>query len=299
MPNISIIPSLRQFLLCVILVYSALGRLSPIAAQHPADNSLIAVLAIDLNKPASERKHHIAGLFLIGIGLSSICSKRYKSLAWLQWVPPILFTGAGLFLAAWSDDEIWPRGHLSWLWLLHNDAEARQHKLYALLLIILGGIEYTQMKSGARRKWLAFVFPVLAIAGGASLFFHQHGAPMAPEPNASEFALFSPARTTGDPHAEHTIHGAASHHQHDKAPPRGVQPLSLQGGNGAALPPGHTHSHPDEKVQRQHMWFAIVGFCVAAFKFLHDIGRPALRFRAYLWGSSVILLGLLLILYVE
>jgi hypothetical protein len=68
-------------------------------------------------------------------------------------------------------------------------------------------------------------------------------------------------------------------------------------------PPGHPHDHhlagAAAKVQKQHAWFAVAGFLVALFKFLYDAARPPARIRQYLWASSVIFLGLLLLLYTE
>ena len=52
-------------------------------------------------------------------------------------------------------------------------------------------------------------------------------------------------------------------------------------------------------IQREHMWFAAVGFCVALCKFLYDAKLPRKRATPYLWANGVILLGILLILYTE
>jgi hypothetical protein len=52
-------------------------------------------------------------------------------------------------------------------------------------------------------------------------------------------------------------------------------------------------------VQREHMWFALVGFCIALCKFLYDANLLRRRFSPYLWANSMILLGVLLVLYTE
>ena len=272
---------------CALPIFS-----STIAAQQLSTSSGTRISATDPNKPSSELNHHIAGFFLIAIGLCSILSKQEKSLAWLRRVPPILFIAAGLFLAAWSDDEIWPRGSLSWTWLLRHDAEARQHKIYALLLIVLGFIEFAQTRPALRRRWLAVVFTILCVLGGASLFFHQHSALAASSGNVSVSAKDP---NPGNGHTTHMMHEHGAQRQPDNMPASTVQ----QGDRASAQAPLHIHDHAAAKVQRQHMWFAIIGFCVAAFKFLHDTGRPPVRLRDQLWGSSVIVLGILLLLYTE
>lgn len=274
-----------------------------------------AASGIDPDKPSSEMNHHIAGIFLIAIGLSVIWSKNDRSRPWLRWLPPILFIGAGLFLAAWSDDEIWPRGNLSWLWLLRHDAEARQHKLYALLLIIFGIVEYVQSNPRLHKPWLKMVFPVLCVMGGASLFFHHHSAnamdhsghhvSTAQDMNsncrsASETASINPQ----DHHhgaAEHstTEHGSAGHGAAEISNP--CPPAIVQPGSSSIAQSHHAHTMgvAGANIQRQHAWFAVVGFCVALFKFLHDFARPPVRVPHSLWANSVIVLGILLLIYVE
>jgi len=71
--------------------------------------STASVTEPDPNKPASELNHHLAGYALIAIGALVIAGYSEK-LRPLQLVWPFLFVTAGLFLAAWSDAEIWPRG---------------------------------------------------------------------------------------------------------------------------------------------------------------------------------------------
>jgi len=285
--------ALQRSILLAVILCAVLNLSRTIAAQQLSTSSETRVSATDPNKPSSERNHHIAGLFLIAIGLCSILGKQEKSLAWLRRVPPILFIAAGLFLAAWSDDEIWPRGSLSWTWLMRHDAEARQHKIYALLLIALGLIEYAQRNSGVRRRWLAVMFTLLSVLGGVSLFFHQHSA-MAAAPAHLSASVTN--QNSKNPHAAHMMHEHGPQQQHDNMPASAMHPLDAA---RTQDPPIHVHNHAEANVQRQHMWFAIIGFCVAAFKFLQDADRPPLRLRDHLWGSSVIVLGILLLLYTE
>jgi hypothetical protein len=248
--------------------------------------------------------HHIAGIFLIAIGVSVIWSKHDRSRAWLRWLPPILFIGAGLFLAAWSDGEIWPRGNLSWLWLLRHDAEARQHKLYALLLIVFGLVEYVQSTPRLRKRWLKVATPVLCVLGGVALFFHHHSG-MAME-NAHDAMNHSDheaaiALDKSDNCQSATDSMPAGPHHHDAVNASHTCPSTVVQAGTSSIAQGHAHAlmGSGANVQRQHAWFAIVGFCVALFKFLHDVARPPIRVPYSLWANSVIVLGVLLLLYVE
>ena len=261
----------------------------------------------DPDKPSSELNHHIAGIFLIAIGLSVIWSKHDRSRPWLRWLAPILFITAGLLLAAWSDSEIWPRGDLSWSWLLHHDAEARQHKLYALLLIVFGVVECVQSTPRLRKPWLNMVFPVLCVIGGASLFAHHHSGMAVGNANGTDHSghHVSAARDINcqNPSETAVVNPHEHHHggEYGAAQPTDPCPPTLVQAGTSSVPQGHTHAltGAGANIQRQHAWFAVVGFCVGLFKFLHDVGRPPIRVPYSLWANSVIVLGILLLIYVE
>jgi hypothetical protein len=287
-------PRVARILLCLVLAFAAIQPLR-LAASPLSPQPDVTAQETDPDKAPSELNHHIAGMLLIAIGLSVIGSGNSRSLAWLRWLPPGLFIAAGLFLAAWSDDEIWPRGNLGWSWLL-NDAEAFQHKLYAVLLIVLGAVEAIQAGAKWRRPWLTVVFPVLCVIGAASLFFHQHSGHVAASGAPSE-----PASSIASPHESASTVAYALQHVHGPAGPASEH--MGHAGMAGGTPPGHPHDHhlagAAAKVQKQHAWFAVAGFLVALFKFLYDAARPPARIRQYLWASSVIFLGLLLLLYTE
>lgn len=273
MPQPLISARAMQVVLWASLIFLCVG-----AYLHVSAPSVAVSHALDSDKEASELNHHIAGMFLVAIGLSLILSERQERLQWMRWLPPVLFILAGLFLAAWSDNEIWPRGTLSWSWLLHHDAEARQHKLYALLLAALGSVEAMQLLPKLRRPWMKAVFPVLCVIGGISLLFHHH---------SGEVGLARPASSVVE-----TSH----YHHHEASADTSTAPARV-----ATAPHAHEHGLTGvaAKVQKEHVWFAVIGLCVALFKFLYDSTRPPVRIPRYLWVNSVILLGLLLILYTE
>lgn len=301
--------------ICIVLILAVLCTL-PLRAAPQLLQANIPASGNDPDKLSSEMNHHIAGIFLIAIGLSVIWSKQDRSRAWLRWLPPILFIAAGLFLAAWSDGEIWPRGNLSWFWLLQHDAEARQHKLYALLLIVFGLVEYVQSTSRLRKPWLNMVFPVLCVIGGASLFLHHHSGMMVANANGMDHSGHN-VSTARDKNANcqtvpETPPLNQQNHYHDAAAEHGAvkhgtvelsHPCSstlVQAGT-PSIAQGHAHAlmGTGANIQRQHAWFAVVGFCVGLFKFLHDAGRPPVRVSHSLWANSVIVLGILLLIYVE
>jgi hypothetical protein len=303
---------LMLFLLASLLL-AVPSYLRSLTAAGP-DAATDASVLVDPDKAPSELNHHIAGLMLIVIGLMVICGHRFKELAFLRQLWPLLFVLAGIFLAAWSDREIWPRGDLSWSWLLHHDAEARQHKIYAILLIAIGVIEYLRSRAKLSQRWAPWVFPILAIFGGVFLFFHEHGSSESPLGNGNLHAgavqMHSPEAPRAGAQSSAAITGehGSEHHQHEHGAaevsraslPAGHDVAAHDASNQHAQHHGHQMTAAMLNVRREHMWFAVVGFCVALCKFLYD-ANPLLRrrFSPYLWANSMILLGLLLVLYTE
>jgi hypothetical protein len=93
-------------------------------------------------------------------------------------------------------------------------------------------------------------------------------------------------------------HGVAEHGTAELSRPC---PSTVAHADSSSIAQSHTHAlmGAGANIQRQHAWFAIVGFCVALFKFLHDFARPPIRVPHSLWANSMIVLGILLLIYVE
>ena len=53
------------------------------------------------------------------------------------------------------------------------------------------------------------------------------------------------------------------------------------------------------KVEHQHLWFAVVGFAVVLFKVIYDSKIWRRSIVAFLWPTSVSVLGILLVFYTE
>ena len=307
-----------ETLLLLLLAWSGLIVPSPaqrLSSQLSAVSDSIEIP--DPDKAASELNHHIAGIALIAIGIMVICGRKYDRLKFLQGVWPLLFIAAGLFLAAWSDDEIWPRGDRSWTWLIAHDVEARQHKIYAVLLVAIGLAEYLRAHGRLSKGWATWLFPCLAVFGGTFLFFHDHGSHSAVQP---DFAAVSPvnACTTGDSDSNHSrtlahLRSSGPTHTHEHThglgadgPPNasaviGGTELQQRPPSPAAETNLHNHARTGAmlRIERQHMWFAVLGFCIALFKYLDDRQFPVKGSAVYPWGHCIVALGVLLLLYTE
>ncbi len=265
--------------------------------------------SVDPNKASSEFNHHMAGCVLIVAGSLVLASLLSPELRAVRHVWPALFLLAGLFLAVWSDAEIWPRGNLSWGWLLHHDREAGQHKIYALLLIIIGIVEY-RASSFRSRFWCAWAFPILAIVGATFLLVHDHTASSGVNsPEANAYLVNRALDADGNPRAAEASDPAAGtdHSMAGMSMPMASASMdhsSMQMGlDPPADPPPPAHHHHMTPsmllVEHEHFWFMMVGFGVALFKLISDGDFWRRRFIPYVWPSGVVLLGVLLVLYRE
>ena len=298
---------LAIFLLILGIAGSAVQLYAQRITGLPA--AAVSVAEQDPDKPASELNHHLAGYALIAIGALVIAGYSSEKLRPLQLVWPFLFVAAGLFLAAWSDAEIWPRGNLSWRFLIHHDPEARLHKIYALLLILLGIIEYLRARAKLNRFWRAWAFPLLALVGAVLLLFHDHGQTSgASSPEARHYMVSGwAARAADAPDSMPGMH----HHASETDSPRvddqvGTSTSMEQESNDM---PGHqahsasAHSHEMSegmlRVERQHLWFTVVGLGVALFKFVSDSALWRRTVALRLWPGLITLLGVLLVFYTE
>jgi copper resistance protein D len=140
-------------------------------------NTLTAAedLKVQADKKESEFNHHLAGFFVVLGGafmaLQGLLTNRWP-LSRHVW--PASFFLSGIFVLVWSDTELWPFGRRQWLEALQNNQEVLQHKVFAVLLLGLGIIEYFRVKGTLSAAWSKLLFPALTVGGSILLLFHQH-----------------------------------------------------------------------------------------------------------------------------
>lgn len=127
------------------------------------------------DKNESEFNHHLAGFFVMLAGLFTL----FQSVLWKRWPAlkyawPACFLISGIFVLVWSDTELWPFGQREWLEALRNNREVLQHKVFAVLLLALGVIEWQRIRGVLKAIWGGWVLPALAIGGSLLLLYHQH-----------------------------------------------------------------------------------------------------------------------------
>ena len=135
----------------------------------------------------SEFNHHMAGVFVLLIGLSELRGALGVSmLVWSRFLLPLTMLGAAGFLMVWSDHDAWPSGSLSFAQtFFSDDFETVQHKLYAILFLTVGTIEMLRQTGRVTHMAWGMSLPVLALTGGVMLFLHSHGT----HPSAHKIAI--------------------------------------------------------------------------------------------------------------
>ena len=145
--------------------------------EEPMTPAIQSKLLAD--KKESEFNHHLAGFFVLLAGIlilfQGVLMKRWPD---VKYVWPGCFLLSGLFVLVWSDTELWPFGNRQWLEALQNNPEVLQHKIFALLLLALGAIEWQRARGVLQAAWSGWVFPVVAVGGSVLLLFHHHEAGM-------------------------------------------------------------------------------------------------------------------------
>ena len=127
------------------------------------------------DKQESEFNHHFAGLLLILAGLIVLLGSTLRNVSpAVQKFWPICFLVGGLFLFVFSDTEIWPFGPQSLWYAITHEPEDLQHKIFAVILLILGLVEYHRLRGRWRAALALWVFPIVGLAGALLLLFHSH-----------------------------------------------------------------------------------------------------------------------------
>ena len=214
---------------------------SAVAAPPPSAADLAKQEA---DKAFSEFNHRFAGIFVLLIGILALLESRLaERFGVVRYLWFFFFFIPGIYLLFFSDPESWPLGEQTLHYVVTQNMQVLQHKIFSLLLLGLSVVEYLRIRNRLRGLWTAFLFPALAGAGAALLLFHS-----------------SQAHAAGmDPSAH----------------------LSMQ------------------KIEHQHIHFAVVGFGIALSKAIADTGRFHTRLMRVLFALLMVTLGLLLITYTE
>jgi copper resistance protein D len=177
----------------LLLISGVLLASASLLAQTPGEHTHHDHAAMSIDEPVtpaqqaklladkreSEFNHHLAGFFLVIAGLLLLAQPLFRHrITIAEYALPVCFLLAGLFLLVFSDTELWPFGPEPWIQGTLTDPEVLQHKTFAVLLLILGGVEFARARRRLTATWSAWIFPACALIGAVLLLFHSHGDDM-------------------------------------------------------------------------------------------------------------------------
>jgi putative copper resistance protein D len=150
-----------------------------VITTSPADTT-----KIEADKRFSEFNHRFAGAFVLLAGLLAVLEPALaKRFGWVRYLWSVLFLAPGVYLLIWSDPESWPTGNQTLYYVITQNMQVLQHKLFSVLLLGLGVVEFVRVRKSLRSVWVSSVFPILAGLGALLLLYHspQSHAGMGPE----------------------------------------------------------------------------------------------------------------------
>jgi putative copper resistance protein D len=119
----------------------------------------------------SEYNHHVAGLFVLVMGLLALLERTRLGRWARHW--PLLFLGLAAFLFVRNDPRAWPLGPAGfWETMLLPDV--LQHRLAVALIVAFAAFEWAVRTGRLLAAGWSYVFPILTAAGGALLLTHSH-----------------------------------------------------------------------------------------------------------------------------
>jgi len=137
------------------------------------------------DKRFSEWNHHFAGFFVLLVGLLGFIERPISArLSWVRYLWAFLFFAPGVYLIIWSDPESWPTGNQTLTYVITQNMQVLQHKLFSLILLGLGVVEFIRVRKSRTSVWLSSIFPVLAGLGALMLLFHPHASDVGMGPEA-------------------------------------------------------------------------------------------------------------------
>jgi len=189
-----------ETMLLVVLVFAATGlsALPPPADQPPDEQATVSEVA-DVFRPKlpslatpslaamrhadaapgaprsreaylwSNFSHNAAGVMLLAMALVSLTGPVFGARFSRHWPLGLLAMAAFVYLRASANEGTWPFGTTP---IAHVDAEGVQHRLAAVLVLVMGILEWRARRSC--RGMLRYVFPALCVLGAALLLTHSH-----------------------------------------------------------------------------------------------------------------------------
>jgi putative copper resistance protein D len=125
----------------------------------------------DEDRAWSEYNHHVAGLFVLAMGLLATVHGLGRARWARHW--PLVFLGLAGFLFLRNDPEAWPLGRYGF-WESLTDPTVLQHRLVVPVIVAFGIFEWMVRTGRFRAPRPALVFPILCAVSAGLLLTHAH-----------------------------------------------------------------------------------------------------------------------------
>ena len=125
----------------------------------------------DEDRAWSEYNHHVAGLFVVAMGLLATVHGLGRARWARHW--PVVFLGLAGFLFLRNDPEAWPLGRYGF-WESLTDPTVLQHRLMVPVIVAFGIFEWMVRTGRFRSPRPALVFPILCVVSAGLLLTHAH-----------------------------------------------------------------------------------------------------------------------------
>lgn len=179
-------------------IYAQLGANGPLSGHDHYQASVDRWEGSAQGVAYSEFSHHLAGFFVLLIGCAELSQALHlPSLLWARFLLPVaMLLGSGILLIG-SDHEAWPIGSLSFAQTFSgHDPEITQHKIYGLLLFLVGTVEALRRARRISAGPWSVLLPLFAIVGGLMLFGHSHGVHPSAQKIATHHAMMGTMAAT-------------------------------------------------------------------------------------------------------
>lgn len=123
--------------------------------------------------PVSLFNHHLAGVLVVFLGgFSYLEHTKLGEQRWVKFLWPLPLLVLGVFLMIYSDNpQFWPFKLSRWA----RHWTAVQHKIFALVAILLGLIELFRRTGRLKHRAWPHVLNTLMLGAGVFLIFHRGG----------------------------------------------------------------------------------------------------------------------------
>ena len=154
--------------------HHSMSHQTPASAASAVDTASVDTTKEEADKRFSEFNHRFSGVFILLLGLLAFLEPTLgKRIGFLRYLWAVFFFVPGLYLFFFSDPESWPFGSQTLHYVITQNMQVLQHKVFSLVLLGLSIVEFLRVRNRVPVLWTATLFPAVAGIGAFLLFYHS------------------------------------------------------------------------------------------------------------------------------